>query len=143
MEPLQHLALSLHIVAFAVWLGNLFAIAVTLTFRNGETEASVRTKLGELGRNRMGRAADVGATLALLSGVWLISFAPAHYMRQPWLHMKLTLVLVVLGLHGFLRVRAKKAAEGDAKAFPAPLVGFMTMIAVSIVMLVVFKPLMQ
>jgi len=98
MEPSfsQHLALTLHIAAFAIWLGNLFAIASALVFRNDQTDATSRGMLGALGR-RHGLVADIGATLTLLTGGWLLSFAPGFYFAQPWLHVKLTLVVVMLG----------------------------------------------
>ena len=70
MDFLHHLALTLHIVFFAIWIGNLFAIAVTLAFRNDQNDAAVRTTLGTLTRKK-GRVADIGATLTILTGAWL------------------------------------------------------------------------
>src|SRR5947209_8415530 len=99
------LALTLHVVGFIVWLGNLYAIAVTLVARDASPEEAIKKRLGDLARTH-GLTADIGATLAIASGLWLIAGAPTFYLHQPWLHMKLTLVaLGILGLHGFLRVK--------------------------------------
>ena len=46
----------------------------------------------------------------------------------------------MLGVHGFLRVRAKKAESGDTSKFPVPLLGAMSVIAALIVAMVIFRP---
>jgi putative membrane protein len=139
MEAFHQIVLTLHIVFFSVWIGNLFAIAFTLVFRNDQTDAAIRKTLGTLTRKK-GRAADVGAALTILSGACLIGIAPAFFLHRPWLHIKLTLVVVMLGVHGFLRMRAKKAEAGDTAKFPRALMGVMSLIAAAIVAMVIFRP---
>jgi putative membrane protein len=140
MEPVRALALTVHLVGFALWIGSLFGMASTLAARNAESDSSVRMKIGVLAR-RHGRSADIGATLAIVGGLCLLAAAPGYYMHQPWMHAKLTLVLGVLGLHGFLRVKAKRAAlDGGGAPFPAALSGVVWLVGATIVALVVFKP---
>src|SRR4051794_28688755 len=109
---MRPLALTLHVFGFTAWLIGLFGIVIVLLDRD-TAEAKIQSHLGGLAR-RIGRIADGGAFLAILGGLWLIAIAPGFYMKQPWLHMKLTLVVGgMLGLHGFLRVKAKRASEGE------------------------------
>ena len=141
MDSQHSFLLTIHIVSFGVWLGNLFAIAATLVERDVVAEAGVKTVIAELAK-KMARVADIGATITLVGGVGLISTAPGYYLHQPWLHMKLTLVVGLLGVHGFLRMKVKRATQGQG-TFPRPILGMMMLLAVGIVALAVFKPLQR
>jgi putative membrane protein len=138
MDPVHALALVLHLVGFVTWVGGLYGIGWLLVARDAEKSDAFRTRLGELARSG-GRIADIGAVLSIVGGVWLLSFAPAVYMRQPWMHTKLTLVVLLIGLHGFFRVKARRAAGGEGE-FKRALLTVLSLLAVLIVALVVFKP---
>ncbi len=141
MDSTHSLLLTIHIVGFGLWLGNLFAIATTLIERDVLAEAGVKTVIAQLAK-KMARVADIGALIAIVGGVALIATAPGYYLHQPWLHMKLTLVVGLLGVHGFLRMKVKRATQGQGM-FPRPIIGMMTLLAVSIVALAFFKPLQR
>jgi putative membrane protein len=138
MDPTRALALMIHVVGFIIWLGSLFSMARTLLARDAETDEAFRTRLGTLARAE-GLRADVGAATTLVGGLWLLSMAPAFYLHQPWMHAKLTLVVALLGAHGFLRVKAKRASLGEG-SLPRPVVSILWVLAASIVALVIFKP---
>jgi putative membrane protein len=138
MDPTRALPLLIHIVGFVVWLGSLFSMARTLAARDIETDEAFRTRLGALARAE-GLRADVGATTAIVGGLWLLSSAPGFYLHQPWMHAKLTLVVAVLGVHGFLRVKAKRASMGEGR-FPRAVLSILWVVAISIIALVVFRP---
>jgi putative membrane protein len=137
-DPVHALALVFHVVGFTTWIGGLYGMGWLLVARDADKNDAFRTRLGELARSG-GRIADVGAGIAIVGGVWLLSFAPAMYMRQPWLHAKLTLVVLLLGLHGYFRVKAKRAATGEGQ-FKRPMLTVLALLAALIVALVVFKP---
>ncbi len=138
MDPTRAFALMIHIVGFVVWLGSLFSMARTLIARDAETDEAFRKKLGALARSE-GRRADVGATTAIAGGLWLFSNAPEFYLHQPWMHTKLTLVVAVLGAHGFLRVKAKRASMGEG-TFPRAVLSILWVVAIAIIGLVAFRP---
>ena len=141
MDSTHSLLLTLHTVGFAVWVGTLFAITIALTERDALAEAAGKTTIAEVAK-KMARVADIGATIALVGGVAMITTAPGYYLHQPWLHMKLTLVVGLLGLHGFLRVKVKRATQGQG-TFPLAIVAMIMILAVGIVALAVFKPLQR
>jgi putative membrane protein len=140
-DPVHALALVFHVVGFTTWIGGLYGMGWLLVAREADKNDAFRTRIGELARSG-GRIADVGAGLAIVGGVWLLSFAPAVYMRQPWLHAKLTLVVLLLGLHGFFRVKAKRAATGPAgqAQFKRAMLTVLALLGALIVAVAVFKP---
>jgi putative membrane protein len=46
--------------------------------------------------------ATPNAILTLIFGFWLISYHLADYMQMPWMHLKLTLVALLLAYHIYL-----------------------------------------
>jgi putative membrane protein len=139
MDMTRSLALTIHVVGFSTWLVGLFAIALLLADRDAQPEEAFRTRLGQLAR-KTGRIADIGATIATAGGAWLLVLEP-YVLRQPWLHMKLTtVVLGMLGLHGFLRAKAKRASQGQGN-LPAAIPPVLAAVALVVIALAVMKPL--
>ena len=111
-----------HYLGFIVWLSSMFGLTQMLREPTGGT-GDARDLLVRLAR-RAGRAMDIGATLAIAAGVTLIikSPEPIRPIEQPYFHVKLALAVCLIGLHGFLRVRAGKLARGDSRTLgPAPM----------------------
>ena len=81
---------------------------------------------------------DVGATIAIAFGLhWLFKM---HLYKMPYMHIKLTLVAGVIGVHGYLKMKARKARKGEA--FTAPPVFFkpmITLLALGIILFVIEK----
>ena len=130
-----------HFVGFIVWLSSIFGLANMLREQVGGS-GEARDLLIRLARNA-GRAMDAGATLAIVAGVVMLikSPAPVRPMEQPYFHVKLTLAVLLLGLHGFLRMRAGKLAKGDVRPLgPAPL-AVATLLFLGIVGIVLIGPL--
>lgn len=130
-----------HFVGFIVWLSSIFGLANMLRERTGGS-AEARDLLVRLARNA-GRAMDAGATLAIVAGVIMLveSPAPVRPLEQPYFHVKLTLAVLLVALHGFLRMRAGKLARGEDRPLgPAPL-AIATLLALGIVGIVLIGPL--
>jgi uncharacterized membrane protein len=131
MLTLDNVFLALHVLGNFIWVGGLIALTVLLSAVKREPDAGARQRLAEFAR-KQGRIADAGATLAILFGAhWLFRFKlyTAHYM-----HAKLLFVFFLLGLHGFLRAKAKQASSGGEWSWPA----FIPPVLVGIVFAIVF-----
>ena len=130
-----------HFVGFIIWLSSIFGLANMLREKTGGS-GEARDLLVRLARNA-GRAMDAGATLAIVAGVILLikSPAPIKPIEQPYFHVKLTLVVVLLGLHGFLRMRAGKLAKGESKPLGSAAIGIATLLVLGIVGIVLIGPL--
>lgn len=106
----------LHIVANVVWIGSICAVSVVLAAK----VADAKTR-GALARKVYLGLAVPAFGVSVLLGVLRLAIDASHYMKQPWFHLKLTLVVVIIALHHVIGARAKKMEEGDADG-PGPAV---------------------
>jgi uncharacterized membrane protein len=110
-----------HFVGLLLWVSGLTSMATVLI-------GGARSKLA-------GVLADLGATLALISGIY--TALDRGLFRQPWLHIKLTLVAALLGVHIVLRFKTRRGNASGAGA----LLGTTLLLAVAIVAMIVLRPL--
>ena len=134
---MDKLFLALHVLGALMWIGSLFAVMAFLEAYAGEPEAAPRERLLKHLRSAA-IVPDVGATIAIVFGAhWLFRFKlyEAHYM-----HAKLALVAVVLGLHVMLKMKVKKAKNGEPFT-PPPLAlkPMLTLTALGILIFVITK----
>lgn len=101
-----------HIFGFVLWVGGLLVTSMALTRHTQETELAAREALARLERIFMRGLADPGALLTIAAGVSLISTNAHYFLHAPWLHIKLTFVLFLIGLHGMVAMRTKRFATG-------------------------------
>jgi protoporphyrinogen IX oxidase len=101
-----------HVTGLVLWVSGLLVTSMALTRHTQEASEEARSALARLERIYLRGLADPGALLTILAGVSLIMTNPHYYLRAPWLHIKLTFVLFLIGLHGFVAVRTKAFASG-------------------------------
>jgi protoporphyrinogen IX oxidase len=101
-----------HIFGIVFWMGGLLATSMALTRHTQEDSPEVRASLARLERIFLRGLADPGALLTILAGASLIMTNASYYLHAPWLHIKLTFVLLVIGLHGLIAVRTKRFGAG-------------------------------
>lgn len=134
---LDKLFLSLHVIGAMMWVGSLFALMGFLEAYAAEPEAAPRQRLLKYLR-QAAIVPDVGATIAILFGShWLFKFKlyQAHYM-----HPKLALVVLVIGLHVYLKRKAGRAKLGEPITAPATaLKPMLSLTALGIVLFVISK----
>ena len=140
MDTTRALALTIHLIGISLWVGTLFALAALLVTRDAQPEPEMRKRIGSLARGA-GIGADVGATVTLVGGLWMLLSMPAYYLHQPWMHMKLTAVVAMLGVHGFIRAKAKRASTDPESRTPPAARSLVLVLSIAIIALVVFKPL--
>lgn len=135
---LDQLFLALHVMGALMWIGSLFAVMSFLEAVHGEPDAAARGRLIKYLR-QAAIVPDVGATIAIVFGAhWLFRF---KLYQAPYMHAKLGLVALVIGLQVMLRIKVKKARKGEPFVPPpAPLKGVLSAIALGILILVIGKP---
>jgi putative membrane protein len=111
--------LVLHILGLVFWVSGLLVTSMALTRHTQETSAEARQALARLERIYLRGLADPGALLTILIGVSLIMTNSRYYLHAPWLHLKLTFVLFLIGLHGRVAVRTKAFATGRIEMQPS------------------------
>ena len=88
----------LHFAGFTLGVGGIIAMALLVVSGTRHKAAGI--------------LADVGATLTIASGVY--NAIHGALFKMPWLHIKLTLVVVLIVVHSLLRVRMRKGKAGGA-----------------------------
>jgi putative membrane protein len=100
--------LVVHLFGVVFWVSGLLVTSMSLTRHTQEVSAEARQALARLERIFLRGLADPGALLAILGGIGLISTNSAYYLHAPWMHIKLTFVVMLIGLHGLVAVRTKR-----------------------------------
>ena len=104
--------LVVHVFGLVFWVSGLLVTSMALTRHTQEASAEAGQALARLERIYLRGLADIGALLTILAGVSLILTNSSYYLRAPWMHIKLTFVLLLIGLHGLVAVRSKGFAAG-------------------------------
>lgn len=113
----------LHFLGILLWMGGTVGMATTLQLGH-------RSKVA-------GILADVGILFSLATGITMA--VRNHYFSQPWLHIKLTLVVLLLGVHGVLRKKTRTGENGGATG----LLTAALILATCIIYVIVMKPFMR
>jgi uncharacterized membrane protein len=131
-------AKTLHLLGIILWLGGLLTVGWILALRDGETDAAFKTRMGLMAR-RLALVADIGAAIAILSGVYLLWQGRATLFKETYIFVKLGIVAVIVALHGIIRVKAKKASLGEG-TFPKIVIQGLGVAMAATLYVVVFKP---
>jgi protoporphyrinogen IX oxidase len=104
--------LVVHVFGLVFWVSGLLVTSMALTRHTQESSPEARQALARLERIFLRGLADPGALLAILAGIGLISTNSSYYLHAPWLHIKLTFVVLLIGLHGLVAVKTKRFGTG-------------------------------
>jgi putative membrane protein len=102
----------IHVTGIVLWIGGLMAASFALAQHTQETNPDARAAFAKLEKKILRAFADPGAALAIVSGIALIWTNSSYYLNARWMHGKLALVLLLVGMHGLVGVRAKRYAAG-------------------------------
>jgi uncharacterized membrane protein len=135
-----------HVVGVLIWGGTLMGLANLLVLY-GRANPAVREALLPA-CVATARMMEIGAVVAIGCAIWIAVGSKALSgaawpMKQPWMHVKLTLVVVGLfSSHGLLRAKLGKYRRGkQTKALPPAIVPIMSLTLIAIVLLAVARPL--
>jgi protoporphyrinogen IX oxidase len=133
---------ALHIVAVIAWMAGMLYLPRLFVYHADAAPRSQQSETFKIMERRLLRGIMTPAMIVVwLTGPWL-AYSSGFY-REPWLHGKIALVLVLSGLHGYFarmtRVFAEDANTRSARFYrilnEAP-----TVLMLAIVALVVIKP---
>ena len=90
---------AFHVVAMVCWFAGLFYLPRLFVYhaQSDDQAGRERFKIMERKLYRGITTPSMVATVAL--GLWLVSYNPSVYLTQGWLHVKLSLVLILIGYH--------------------------------------------
>lgn len=101
-----------HVIFMVFWLAGLFMLPRQCIYMHTAAPGSEEEALWA---HRMGLLRKIILTPSLII-VWVLGFTQAVAMEmftQGWLHIKITLVLLLTGYHGWLIGQTKKMARGE------------------------------
>jgi putative membrane protein len=132
---------ALHVIFVVTWFAGLFYLPRLFVYHAEATEAVVRERLKVMERRLM-VLTHIGGALAVLFGVWILVLVPA-FLRMPWMHAKLGLVVLLIGYH-FWVMHLKNLFARDACRWSSRRLRWFneipSLLLVAIVVLVVVKP---
>ncbi len=135
-------ALVFHVLGFVFWLAGLLVGTQVLAARTREPSDEARDALGRLEMKLLNGVAHPGAVITIVAGIVLVSIQ-REFLRQAWLHAKLSLVAILIGLDIVLyaRARAFQAGRAEPKRWESKaLHGVISLVFLGILILVLIKP---
>jgi putative membrane protein len=98
---------ALHIVFMVTWFAAIFYLPRFFVYHAMTTDAATSERFKVMER-KLAVMMDIGATLTMFFGFWLLfSYGWAQYKHMGWLHVKLTMVALLIGYHVWCRLLVK------------------------------------
>jgi protoporphyrinogen IX oxidase len=124
-----------------LWIGGLLTVTTLMGQMSGEVGAT-RERLIGLSQRILRMSGHIGAAIAILFGLLAIVAAP-YLLSQPWLHIKLALVVILLFFHIRLarRIGRLERERGEATRREFTMVhGIVSLLLLLILIMVLVKP---
>ena len=133
---------ALHIIAVISWMAGMLYLPRLFVYHCDAEAGSKQSETFKVMERRLLRAIINPAMIVTwLAGLYLAW--SGHWFSSPWLHAKLTLVIIMSAVHGFL-ARCVKDFAGDrnqrSQKFYRIINEVPTVLMIFIVILVVVKP---
>jgi putative membrane protein len=133
---------SLHVISIIAWMAGMLYLPRLFVYHADAEAGSDKSETFKVMERRLSKAIMNPAMIA----AWIFGLWAAYELdawRDGWFHAKLTLVLIMSGVHGYLSGCVKKFAR-DANTKPARFYRIMnevpTLLMIGIVILVIGKP---
>jgi protoporphyrinogen IX oxidase len=124
-----------------LWIGGLLTVSSLMAQVANEIGAA-RERLIVLSRRILRMSGHAGAAIAIVFGLLAIAAAP-YLLSQPWLHIKLALVVILLFFHVRLAWRLNRLERegGEATRGEFTMVhGIVSLLLLLILIMVLVKP---
>lgn len=133
---------ALHVIAIIAWMAGILYFWRLLVNHAMETEAVVIERFKGMER-RLRRAIMTPAMIAsVIFGGTMLALAPG-LLKQPWMHVKLTLVVLLIVNH-WQAIQAEKKLGENPRAFTDKYLRVMnevpTFLMIGIVIMVIVRP---
>ncbi|OGT44738.1 MAG: TIGR00701 family protein [Gammaproteobacteria bacterium RIFCSPHIGHO2_12_FULL_37_34] len=93
---------SFHIIFMVTWFSGLFYLPRLFVYHTLATDKISMDRFKIMERKLYFGIATPGAIFTILFGLWLIGLNPHAYMQMAWLHIKLSVVFLLLLYHIYL-----------------------------------------
>ena len=90
---------AFHIISMVTWFSGLFYLPRLFVYHANASDMISIERFKIMERKLYYFITTPGAILTLIFGVWLISYNLQVYLHMPWVHIKLTLVFLLILYH--------------------------------------------
>lgn len=105
---------AFHIIFMVTWLAGLFYLPRLFVYHAEADDAAGRERFCAM-EKRLSVLMSIGAALTIAFGVWLLWLhGTAWLVASGWMHVKLLLVVGLIGYHGWCQIQVKRFREGRA-----------------------------
>lgn len=133
---------SLHVIAIIAWMAGMLYLPRLFVYHCEAEPGSAQSETFKVMERRLLKAIiNPSMMVAWVVGLWLAY--DAGFFSQGWFHAKLTLALLMSGVHGYLSGCVKRFARDENKKsakFYRVLNEVPTVLMIGIVILVIGKP---
>jgi len=133
---------AIHIIAVIAWMAGMLYLPRLFVYHAQAQRGSIQSETFKVMEKRLLRII-INPAMVLTWIMGLLLAWSAGFFVAPWLHMKLLLVIVLSGVHGFM-ARLVKDFAADRNVRPARFFRLLnevpTLLMIAIVFLVVVKP---
>lgn len=133
---------AFHIIFMVCWFAGVFYLPRLFVYHAMSTEPKVHAQLAIMER-KLYRFVSIFAVLTIILGLALMMGNSAYYLKAPWFHAKLTLVVLLVIYHLVCGAMVKQMAAGTSKrshVFYRWFNELPVLFLFSIVILVIVKP---
>jgi protoporphyrinogen IX oxidase len=134
---------AFHIIFVVTWFAGLFYLPRLFVYHASATDRISLERFAVMER-RLFAIMTLGALIAVVLGIsLLLAFPEFGYLRQGWMHAKLTLVAALIGYHLWCLVLMKRLCSGSDRHSPRWFRLFNevpALLLIAIVILVVVQP---
>src|SRR5476651_2487516 len=93
---------AFHIIFMVTWFSGLFYLPRLFVYHAEAKDEISLARFKIMERKLFFGIMTPGAIFTLVFGIWTLSYGLKTYMHLPWMHIKLTLVLLLLAYHLYL-----------------------------------------
>ena len=133
---------AFHIIFVITWFAALFYLPRLFVY-HADAKDNISNERFKVMEHKLFVMMTIGGSLAVLFGLWLWLGFGVFYVGGTWLHIKLALVLVLIGYHVYCgKIVADFRNDRNTRndRFYRMLNEFPTLILIAVVILVVVKP---
>lgn len=102
--------LVFHLTGMVFWIGGMLFAVQSLAFYSETADSAQRQAHTRAAARSMRALAHPGAALVIVTGVLMLSLEPA-FLQQGWLHAKLTLVVLMMGVDLLLNSQVRRMPD--------------------------------
>lgn len=90
---------ALHLIAMVCWFAGIFYLPRLFVYHAACEDEPGRERFKVMERKLYRGITTPSMIATLIFGSWLISYNPSFYFSQGWLHVKLTLIALLIAYH--------------------------------------------